>query len=447
MTPFLHDVTLWSAAAADALLASVWQGLLLSTLIVVCFRCLPNFPAAGRSLVWMSTFLLTVMLQITSFFPDPLALPQRGRGTVLHIDSVWSLALAAAWALLSLARGTRLLLSAYRLHSIAAEATPVACISGPFAWRGLRRPVALCTSLHVDRPSVIGFFSPRILLPPTLFQELSNANLEQVVLHEMEHLRRRDDWTNLGQKLILALFPLNPVLLWIEHRLCIERELACDDSVLRSTKARKSYAACLATLAEHSIVSRAASLALGAWERQSELARRVHRILRHAGPEMASSRTAILTSLLVAAIVAGSATLARMPQLVHFSALPTSAQLEPSRAPSPMPEPAVYRSSAPPNFLKAMLLKPQASRAAVTPALRRASSGCRRVKAQDKLPLLLRADLGAPADSSVQGQSRTRLVARSRDLQMDRPVAAGMKVMQVSYAAIPLINGWLIIQL
>ena len=64
----------------------------------------------------------------------------------------------------------------------------------------------------------------------------------------MEHLRRADDWTNLLQKLGLVLFPLNPVLLWVEHRLCAERELACDDRVVSSIAGRKAYALCLTHL-------------------------------------------------------------------------------------------------------------------------------------------------------------------------------------------------------
>ena len=56
------------------------------------------------------------------------------------------------------------------------------------------------------------------------------------------------DSIHLLQKLGLALFPLHPALFWLDRRLCRERELACDDGVLRATQARKAYAACLARL-------------------------------------------------------------------------------------------------------------------------------------------------------------------------------------------------------
>ncbi len=113
--------------------------------------------------------------------------------------------------------------------------------------------VTICTTEMLDRPSVIGFLAPRILIPAWLMARLTPGELEQIVLHEAEHLRRRDDWTNLVQKLALVVFPLNPALAWMEHRLCREREMACDEGVVRITNAPRAYAACLASLAERGL--------------------------------------------------------------------------------------------------------------------------------------------------------------------------------------------------
>jgi BlaR1 peptidase M56 len=135
----------------------------------------------------------------------------------------------------------------------------------------------------------------------------------------MEHLRRGDDWTNLLQKLALVVFPLNPALVWVERRLCAERELACDDRVLSASGGRKAYAVCLTHLAEYRMLRRGVSLALGAWERQSELVRRVHRILRRPSETMSGRRTLALTSGLIAVVAACGLGLARSPQLVGFA--------------------------------------------------------------------------------------------------------------------------------
>ncbi len=128
----------------------------------------------------------------------------------------------------------------------------------------------VCTTTELDRPSVIGFFAPRILIPEWLYARLTREELEHVILHESEHLRRYDDWINLAQKLCLVVFPLNPALAWMERRLCREREMACDDGVVRATQAPRAYAACLASLAERGLNgSRRRYLALFHWARGS----------------------------------------------------------------------------------------------------------------------------------------------------------------------------------
>jgi hypothetical protein len=139
-----------------------------------------------------------------------------------------------------------------------------------------------------------------------------------VVIHEMEHLHRGDDWTNLLQKLALVLFPLNPALLWVERRLCAERELACDDRVLRSGSGRKAYALCLAHLAEYSLMRRGFSLVLGAWERRPELIRRVQRILTQPARTMSPKAALAVCGTLLAGVFACTLTLANSPQLVSF---------------------------------------------------------------------------------------------------------------------------------
>jgi hypothetical protein len=164
---------------------------------------------------------------------------------------------------------------------------------------------------------VIGFFKPRILIPDWLFARLTPGELQQIVLHEAEHLRRYDDWTNLFQKLCLVLFPLNPALVWIERRLCREREMACDDGVIEITRAPRAYAACLTSLAERGLERRAEALSLGAWQRRPELVHRVHSILRRKRT-LGPFGTRALLGALGCSLLFGSIELARCPQLIAF---------------------------------------------------------------------------------------------------------------------------------
>jgi hypothetical protein len=87
--------------------------------------------------------------------------------------------------------------------------------------------------------------------------ELDAAEFEQVLTHEMSHLRRWDDWTQLLQTAIEAVLFFNPAIYFIGRRLKIEREMACDDWVVSSTGEPRPYAACLTHL--HELTRRAAA--------------------------------------------------------------------------------------------------------------------------------------------------------------------------------------------
>jgi hypothetical protein len=315
---FWHGVEGLSRVAAGSVVSGLWQGMVLAAGVGICLRLMPKMTAAIRFAVWTAVFAVLALLPLLHAYG--MRAGGAAAGAVVHVDVRWSFAIAGLWLAVSMVRGVRLAIGAVQLRGIWKRATPVEMSSGwgsslaASGWRG----VTLCTSVDVDRPSVIGFFSPRILIPLEVFERLTPAELEQIVLHEMGHLRRADDWMNLVQKIGLVLVPLNPVLLWIERRLCFERELACDDAVLRLTKAPKAYATCLTGLAEQRLGRRAAALSLGAWERRSELAQRVHSILRRS-ERMGRMQAGVVMSVLVLGLVGGAAELSRCPQVVSFS--------------------------------------------------------------------------------------------------------------------------------
>jgi len=244
-------------------------------------------------------------------------------------DPRWSYLLAAVWLLAALYRVGELLLQGHVARALWKSAIPVpgealAGLDVPLTV-GKRR-VKLCTSSEVDRPSVIGFLSPRILVPEWLFHQLTATELSHIVMHEMEHLRRRDDWVNLAQKIGLVLLPLNPALFWIDRRLSTERELACDDGVLERMKTPRAYAASLTSIAERRLESRPgkgigalALAATGLRRRRSELGQRIERILERrspVNPVLAGGFAAVL----IFGILGSAALLVRAPQLVSFGA-------------------------------------------------------------------------------------------------------------------------------
>ena len=233
-----------SQTAATTFVTALWQGAVIATCLALCLKFMPRTSAALRFSLWAAGFALVVGLPFLPALIASFAVPAVALSSVpaakplIALDLRWSLLISALWAVASLYRATDLALHVVRLRKLWKSAVPVAShLGSSIRLMDLCRPVQLCTTTELDRPAVIGFFAPRILIPKWLMAKLTPGELDQIVLHESEHLRRGDDWTNLLQKLSLVLFPLNPVLLWMERRLCLEREMACDDGVVRVTQA------------------------------------------------------------------------------------------------------------------------------------------------------------------------------------------------------------------
>ncbi len=326
-------LVLWSREAevlaggvAGALVAAVWQGGLLVLAVALGLRALPGLSATVRGRLWLGTLVGLVLLPLADLLVPARAVGAARAAIGVRVAEGWSVALVAGWAVLALARALQLMASAIRLRRIAREARPV---EAPAAVQALLGGVELCVSDEAARPSVAGWRQPRILLPPAMWAAITESELLQVVLHETEHLRRGDQWTNLLQKAALVAMPLSPAALWVERRLCLERELACDDGVLRRSTGRKAYAACLTRLAEHAVtgsrVGREAVLALGAWSRQSELGLRVTRLLREPERAMSTGRRRAAVAAIAGFAVLGGAGLTEMPRLVEFGPAPAPA--------------------------------------------------------------------------------------------------------------------------
>ena len=338
-------------AATGSLVAAVWQGMLLAAAAGLGLRLLPKTPAAVRFAIWFGVFLVVAALPALSLWPH--AESTGGRSAWIVVDERWCLAIAAVWLAASLVRAGTLVAAALRVRALWKRARPVEIpTAGPSTAQAAgatcyaqddnpyedyssyqndnsykddnsyltstSRRAQICTSDEVDRPTVIGFFSPKILIPEWLLEKLSPAELEQIVLHESGHLGRADDWMNLVQKIALVVFPLNPALAWVERRLCFERELAVDERVLQATGAPKAYAACLATLAEYRVGRRALALALGALGRESELGRRVGRILRR-GERMKPLQAKLVLGGAMLGLLVAATGFERCPQVVSFS--------------------------------------------------------------------------------------------------------------------------------
>ena len=286
-----------STGPAELLIASIWQGLLLTAVAWTALKLASGLRASTRFTLWMIVFLLVALLPGFAigrglFGADPGLASPAPQTFSLHLNVAWALALEIVWAFASLFSLGRLLLSGRQMRALLRNSVPVPFHAldeeiQPVVTRSGKRSVEIRLSDAVDAPSVIGFFRPAVVVPRSLWSELGPSDMKQIILHEMAHLDRGDDWTNLLQKLLRALSPLNPALVWAERHLCREREQACDDAVLDAAGNPRAYATCLTKLAENKLLRQVTSLAPGFWQRHSELAGRVENILhrrRNLGP-------------------------------------------------------------------------------------------------------------------------------------------------------------------
>jgi hypothetical protein len=99
-------------------------------------------------------------------------------------------------------------------------------------------------------PATAGWLRPRVLLPRDLVCRLGAQQLVHVLRHEVMHVRRRDYlWDGLSTLGCYLIF-FHPAAWLARRRLRWERELVCDEGVVKGPGgSRLEYASCLTTLA------------------------------------------------------------------------------------------------------------------------------------------------------------------------------------------------------
>src|SRR5881409_3678285 len=91
-------------------------------------------------------------------------------------------------------------------------------------------------------PGVVGLWRPIVLVPAGIDAQLTRAQLEAILAHELCHVRRRDNLTAAIHMVVETIFWFHPPVWWIRARLVEERERACDEAVLRMASDPQVYA-------------------------------------------------------------------------------------------------------------------------------------------------------------------------------------------------------------
>ncbi len=321
--------------AVERVLNSLPEGLLIALGAWLLLRVMGRQNSGTRFAVWLVALASVVALPLLSGMGSPAhvfpALTSR-QHPELAIPAFWATAFFALWIVIATAALARVVAGVWQVRQIRRSCTEVPTANLAPELQALltetNRPVRVLTSQQARVPAALGFRNPAIVLPAWALSELTTAELRPILIHELAHLRRRDDWTNLLQKTVRALLFFHPAVWWIDARLSLEREMACDDAVLAATGNPRAYAGCLIDLLEKGCARRGWTMAQAAVARARDASIRIARILR-VGPSVTTriGRIALGAAASLALACTGIALCA--PQFVAFVPIesPSTAQL------------------------------------------------------------------------------------------------------------------------
>jgi uncharacterized protein (TIGR03435 family) len=228
----------------------LWQSSCVALLTgLLAFMLRGNSPKV-RYWIWLSAslkFLLpfTLLASLGSLIPHPVQQPVSVTAPVFtdtliqfaepfspdlqaavpaHVSSHWApIVIGIVWAIGFLAITMARCRSWLRVRAALRAGTPIEL---PIPLRALITPGA-------EEPGVVGLLRPVLILPAQLLEHLNPPQLSAILTHELCHVRRRDNLFAAIHMIVEAIFWFNPLVWWIGSRMVEERELACDEEVLR----------------------------------------------------------------------------------------------------------------------------------------------------------------------------------------------------------------------
>ena len=306
-----------------ALFHSLWEGAIVAAALTITLAAIRSprarYVAACSALILMlSAFLVTMVYampdsfegshtarvtRIGAWIGDTVAGSENPSRTSLARVIPW---LAPFWLAGVLAFGVRHIAGWAALRRLRRSGV---CAASEFWQHELDRlatrlrvskPVLLLESCLADTPMVLGHLRPTILIPIGLLTGWPADQVEAILLHELEHIRRCDYLVNLCQRIAEGLLFYHPAVWWIARVIRTEREHCCDDAVVAMSGDARGYAVTLAALELSRGFGREPAVAATG----GSLVKRIRRLLYPRGP------SGPWTSLLAAVILMAAAAMA-----------------------------------------------------------------------------------------------------------------------------------------
>ena len=358
--------------------ASLWLGLLVGALALILVRVVPGLNPAWRYRIWYSALGLMLLLPIAIVarstgeamaHPSATAVSEQvpaapptviarqapagdskpGLPTDQESPAVSRQSREWGWRLHAPARildwlvwiwlagfalgTTRLTLEAGRLARLRRQARPpshdlLQIWSDAIRSVPTGRTLRLLVSEHISVPMACGWFRPAVMLPSRFDQLLTLEETRHLLMHELAHLARRDDWHQMICQLAGVICWWHPLIRWVIGRLEAEGEFACDEVVAQRT-GRRLYARTLVRVAGLAIDR---TIALAPAASRGQLSERVESLVGAAATDPAWRRT-------LAGLTLGSLTAAGIwlgPPVIGVRAeAPAAAAERPEPGPAP----------------------------------------------------------------------------------------------------------------
>ena len=297
----------------NELVNHLWQSTLFAALVAVACAAMHDNSPRLRYWLWLAAslkFLIPFALLVSmgarvKFPPDTpslLGVTVQGISTSFAPASVFPTSVPArttfAWPELLggiwLAGSLFLLfrwLSRWRTIRLAARSAtrlPLGCAVPTFS------------SASMMEPGVFGIFRPVILLPEGIADNLTPEQFEGILVHEVRHIKCRDNLTAALHMCVETLFWFHPLVWWIGAKLIDERERDCDEAVLRHGGSAGDYARSLVRVCETYVES---PLPCASGISGSDLKKRIREIMTWTGSTPMTFRGRALLAAATVAVV------------------------------------------------------------------------------------------------------------------------------------------------
>lgn len=267
------------------LLHSIWQAALLAMVMFFYVRLHPKSPALRVKLVATALLLTLFVLSLLTFFYLTTESPDLLESNLHRSFPIpESILVICTWMYIGLVifQSLRLAIRWQRY----ARMLRLDVMKAPLDWRlfvqkqsarmGIKQWVQVQVSPHIATVTTYGFWRPVILIPVALLNQLTLAQAETLLLHELAHIRQYDYIWNWIILILERIYFYNPFVLYLIRILREEREFACDDAVLSWQHHPLTYAESLLVAARQSKIN--AVFALAATGQSEILLERVQHI-------------------------------------------------------------------------------------------------------------------------------------------------------------------------